>query len=149
MSGIPRHELRDYLASNASQIQERQQDPKALRIDWVCCREECKQRINNNVHKESSCMVCRHKLADCNECLKNRLYDHNAIPELPSSTFLLSNTGFGRPAAKIAAQQAAKSAGTWNAEEAMRQEKRATGVEGRDSGERWKRRKRRVKCVIL
>ena len=149
MSGIPRQKLQDYLPSNASQIQERQQDPNALRIDWVCCQEICKQRINNKVNKESSCTVCRHKLADCIECLENRLYDHNAIPELPSSTFLSSNTGFDRPAATIAAQQAAKSAGIWNAEEAMRREKRAMGVERRDSDERWNERKKRVKCVIL
>ena len=149
MSGIPRHELHYYLPSNASQIQEQQQGAKRLQIDWACCGEKCKQRIHNDVHKESSCMVCRHKLADCNECLKNRLYDHNAIPELPSPTFSSSNAGFAGTAASIAARQAAKAAERWEVEEAMRREKRTTEVGRRDIEEKWNKRKRRAKCVIL
>ena len=149
MSGIPRHELQHYLRPNAFQNQDQQQGAKRLQIDWECCGEKCKQRINNDVHKKSSCIVCRHTLADCEECLNNRLYDHNAIPELPSPTFSSSNTGFAGPAAKIAAQQVAKVAERWEVEEAMRREKRTTEVRRRDIEEKWNKRKRRAKCVIL
>lgn len=149
MSGIPRHEMQDYLRPNAFQNQEPQQAPQNLQIDWECCQGECKQRINSNVHKESRCIVCRHKLADCDLCLQTGLYDHKEIPKLPSSTFLSSNTGFDRPTATIAAQQAASTHGGWNAEEAMRREKRAKEMERRDSEERWNKRKRRLECVIL
>ncbi|KAH6872194.1 hypothetical protein BKA58DRAFT_455672 [Alternaria rosae] len=149
MSGIPHHEMQDYFRPNAFQSQKPQQAPQNLQIDWECCQGECKQRINNNVPKESSCRVCKHKLAGGELCLNTRLYDHNEIPKLPSSTFLSSNTRFDRPAATIAAQQATRTHGRWNAEEAMRREKRAKEMERRDSEERWSKRKRRVKCAIL
>jgi hypothetical protein len=88
-------------------------------------------------------------LADCVLCLNARLYNHNHVPEVPNSTFSSQNTGFGHVAARIAAQEATRRNGIWNADDARRKEKRAKEVKRKARKERRDMKMRHAHCVIL
>jgi hypothetical protein len=91
-------------------------------------------------------------LADCILCLDTGLFKHNHIPEVPDSTLSSQNAGFGHVAARIAAQEATRRSGIWNADDARRKEKRTTEVNRKARKARKEKRDmktRHAQCVIL